>query len=96
MDLPATESDFPGARGYLNTASIGLPPATAVSALSAALDDWAAGRATAPGYDPTVARGRELWARIHGVDPAHVAVGPQVSYFTGIVAASLMTTSTRS
>lgn len=85
--VPAT--DFPGARGYLNTASIGLPPAVAVEAMRAAVDDWVAGRATAPGYDPVVERGRAAWARLHGVDPAHVAIGPQVSYFTGIVAASL-------
>ena len=82
-------ADFPGARGYLNTASIGLPPAVAVDALRAATDEWAAGRATAPGYDPVVARGRAAWARLHGVDPARVAIGPQVSYFTGLVAASL-------
>ena len=89
MDVTATQADFPGARGYLNTASIGLPPAVAVDAMRAAIDDWVAGDATAPGYDPIVARGRELWARIHGVDPAHVTTGPQVSYFTGLVAASL-------
>ena len=81
--------DFPGASGYLNTASIGLPPAVAVDALRGALDDWVAGDATAPGYDPVVARGRAAWARLHGVDPTCVAIGPQVSYFTGLVAASL-------
>jgi selenocysteine lyase/cysteine desulfurase len=89
MDLPPTDADFPGARGYLNTASIGLPPAAAVDALRAALDEWVAGVATAPGYDPVVARCRDAWARIHAVDAAHVAIGPQVSYFTGLVAASL-------
>jgi selenocysteine lyase/cysteine desulfurase len=82
-------ADFPGARGYLNTASIGLPPAVAVDALRAATDEWVAGRATAPGYDPVVARGKAAWGRLHRVDPAHVASGPQVSYFTGLVAASL-------
>src|SRR5215218_10091171 len=45
------DRDFPGASGYLNTASIGLPPAPAAEAMHAAIDDWAAGRATAPGYD---------------------------------------------
>ena len=85
--VPAT--DFPGARGYLNTASIGLPPATAVEALRVATEEWSAGRATAPGNDAVVERGRAAWARLHGVDPAQVAIGPQVSYFTGIVAASL-------
>src|SRR4051812_24464319 len=82
-------SDFPGAARYLNTASIGLPPATAVAAMRAELDDWVAGRSRAPVYDAVVARARATWARLHGVDPAHVAIGPQVSYFAGLVAASL-------
>jgi selenocysteine lyase/cysteine desulfurase len=81
--------DFPGAAGYLNTASIGLPPAPTVRKMQKALDDWAAGRATAPGYDPYVAGAREAWSRMHGVDPADVAIGPQVSYFAGLVAQSL-------
>lgn len=82
-------SDFPGAAGYLNTASIGLPPAQAVAAMRVELDDWVAGRSRAPAYDAVVARARATWARLHGTDPAHVAIGPQVSYFAGLVAASL-------
>jgi selenocysteine lyase/cysteine desulfurase len=81
--------DFLGATGYLNTASIGLPPAPALKAMQVAVGDWANGLATAPGYDVYVARSREVWARMHGVDPAHVAIGPQVSYFVGLVAESL-------
>jgi selenocysteine lyase/cysteine desulfurase len=81
--------DFPGAAGYLNTASIGMPPAPAIKAMQAAVGEWATGRATAPGYDVYVARSREVWARLHGVDPALVAIGPQVSYFAGLVAQAL-------
>ena len=81
--------DFPGASGYLNTASIGLPPAPVTAAMHEAVEDWAAGDATAPGYDIYVARAREVWARLHGADPADVAIGPQVSYFAGLVAQSL-------
>src|SRR5215211_5313258 len=83
------DRDFPGASGYLNTASIGLPPAPAVEAMHAAVDDWAAGRATAPGYDVYVARARESFARMHGVDAAQVSTGPQVSYFAGLIAHAL-------
>ena len=36
--------DFPGATGYLNTASIGLPPSSVAEAMHTAVDDWAAGR----------------------------------------------------
>src|SRR5215217_7444579 len=81
--------DFLGATGYLNTASIGLPPAPALKAMQVAVGDWANGLATATGYDVYVARSREVWARMHSVDPAYVAIGPQVSYFVGLVAESL-------
>jgi selenocysteine lyase/cysteine desulfurase len=81
--------DFPGAAGYLNTASIGLPPTVVSEAMHQAVDDWAAGRVQAPDYDVYVDRSRAAWARLHGVDPATVAIGPQVSYFAGLVAAAL-------
>jgi selenocysteine lyase/cysteine desulfurase len=81
--------DFPAAAGYLNTASMGLPPAPAVEAMRAAVEDWAAGRALAPDYDEPVGRARAAWARLHETDPALVAIGPQVSYFAGLVAQSL-------
>ena len=81
--------DFPGAPGYLNTASIGMPPAPAIKAMKEAVGDWATGRATAPGYDVYVTQAREVWARMHGVEPRDVAIGPQVSYFAGLVAQSL-------
>src|SRR5215218_1873358 len=58
------DRDFPGASGYLNTASIGLPPAPAAEAMHAAIDDWAAGRATAPGYD-VLRRTRPRVVRAH-------------------------------
>jgi selenocysteine lyase/cysteine desulfurase len=81
--------DFINAAGYLNTASIGLPPAPVIKAMHTAVGDWARGDATAPGYDVYVERSREVWAGMHGVDPANVAIGPQVSYFAGLVAQSL-------
>jgi len=81
--------DFINATGYLNTASIGLPPAPALKAMQTAVGEWGRGDATAPGYDVYVASSRAVWAAMHGVDPAHVAIGPQVSYFAGLVAHSL-------
>ena len=85
----AAPEDFPHAAGYLNTASMGLPPAAVVDAMRAAVEDWAAGRALAPDYDEPVGRARRAWARLHGIDPGRVAIGPQVSYFAGLVAQSL-------
>ena len=81
--------DFAGGAGYLNTASLGIPPANALAELAAATDDWAHGRTQAPEYDAWVDRARVAWARLRGIDAANVAIGPQVSYFMGIVARSL-------
>jgi selenocysteine lyase/cysteine desulfurase len=80
---------FPGARGYLDSATIGLPPANAVTAMLDAIDDWRSGRAFAPGYDDHVARARSAFARIVGVPDEDVATGSQASAFAGVVAASL-------
>src|SRR5829696_1394850 len=80
---------FPAARGYLDSATIGLPPATAVAELEAALEEWRTGRADAPGYDAWVERGRAAFARLVDVHRKLVAIGGQVSAFSGVVAASL-------
>jgi selenocysteine lyase/cysteine desulfurase len=87
--LPPSEVEFPGARGYLNTTSLGLPPASAVAALHAAVDEWAAGRAAPPDYDHVVRRSREAFARLTAVPVEHVAVAGQVSTVVGLVAAWL-------
>jgi selenocysteine lyase/cysteine desulfurase len=82
-------ADFDTERGYLNTASVGIPPRVAVDAMRDALGDWAAGRVQPPEYDRWVERGRAAFARLHGTDAERVAIGPQVSYFIGTVAAGL-------
>jgi selenocysteine lyase/cysteine desulfurase len=82
-------SDFAAAPGYLNTASIGIPPASAVAALERAVADWSRGLTQPPEYDPFVQRSREAFARMAGVPAAWVAVSPQVSYFVGLVADAL-------
>jgi selenocysteine lyase/cysteine desulfurase len=75
--------------GYLNTASVGIPPRDAREAFAAATADWAAGRVQPPEYDPFVDEARAVFARLLGVGAESVAVGPQLSVFTGMVAASL-------
>jgi selenocysteine lyase/cysteine desulfurase len=81
--------EFEPPPGYLNTASIGIPPRAAVAALQEAVADWAAGRARPPDYDPFVDTARATFARLVGVEKSDVAVGTQVSTFTAMVAASL-------
>jgi selenocysteine lyase/cysteine desulfurase len=82
-------AQFPKASGYLNTASLGLPPQVAVDEMSAALAEWQAGAATAPGYDRYVAASRESFARLVGVPPEQVAVGAQVSALVALAATVL-------
>jgi len=88
MDMRVREQ-FPGARGYLNTASLGLPPRVTVDAMTAALADWGAGTAIAPGYDHFVQEARAAFATMVHTDESNVAVGAQVSALVGLAATIL-------
>lgn len=85
-DLQAAFDRVPG---YLNTASMGLPPRAAVEAMSADLRAWQQGRRGPTDYDEPVAAARAAYARLVGVDPTSVAVGAQVSAMLAPVAASV-------
>lgn len=74
---------------FLNTATLGLPPRRTVTAMQAAVAEWAAGRAVSVAYDIPVAAARRSYAALVGVDPDLVAVGGNVSVFAGLIAASL-------
>ncbi len=84
-----TRADFEADGVYLDTASMGLPPRSTWEALHAEIDRWRRGAVRPPDFDHHVGSARELYARFVGVDPSWVAAGPQVSVFTGVVAASL-------
>jgi selenocysteine lyase/cysteine desulfurase len=75
--------------GYLNTASIGVPPVAVADAVDEAVTRWRTGQARAPEFDEHVAAARTAWARLAGVDSANVATGASVSQLVGLVAASL-------
>ncbi|MDX6356545.1 MAG: hypothetical protein QOF98_3448, partial [Streptomyces sp.] len=77
------------APGYLNTATLGLPPARTVAAMRAALDPWAAGRPDVAGYEAAVAAGRAAYARIAGVPLERVALASTVAGAVGLIAAHL-------
>ncbi len=74
---------------YLDTATMGLPPLTAVEALRVDLAAWQHGEVRAAGYDAVIERARRAFARLSSVDPSWVAIGSQVSPLVGTVAASL-------
>jgi selenocysteine lyase/cysteine desulfurase len=80
---------FANARGYLNTASSGLPPDTAWDRFTAAAEGWRTGTAQPQDYDATISAARAAWARLMHVPESWVAIGPQVSPLLGFVAASL-------
>jgi len=84
MIAAEVRAQFPGASGYLNTASLGLPPQVTVEAMNAALSEWQSGAATAPGYDRYVDESRAAFAGMVGVPAAQVAVGAQVSALVGM------------
>jgi selenocysteine lyase/cysteine desulfurase len=75
--------------GYLNTASVGVPPAPVADAMERAVREWRTGSATAPSYDDPTDRARAAWARLVGVPADRVAIGAAVSPLVGLVAAAV-------
>jgi selenocysteine lyase/cysteine desulfurase len=86
---PAVAAAFPAARGYLDSATCGLPPASGLAGLQAHVATWAAGDGSLEAFHAPVERSRELFARLAAVPVQQVAVGAQVSVAVGMVAASL-------
>lgn len=92
VDLPSTPltgGDFPGRRGFLNTATLGLPCAGTLSALDVALAQWSAGTGGPGAWDGPVGRARALFAGLVGVPAGWVSVASHVSAVIGTLAASL-------
>jgi selenocysteine lyase/cysteine desulfurase len=88
--VPSTaHKEFSPEGTYLNTATYGLPPRRALEAMAEATGEWRHGRTGFDGWDRSVGRARAAFARLAGVPAANVAIGPQVSVFVGMVAASL-------
>lgn len=87
--LTAAIAEFGDPRGYLAAASIGLPPRTAVDALTADLAAWAAADRDPQGYDAVIARARESYATLVGVAVQRVAQGSQTSVLTSLIAAAV-------
>ena len=75
--------------GYLNTASVGVPPTFVADAMTEAIALWRTGSVQPPDYDKHVALARESWARLVGVPPSTVASGASVSQLIALVAAGL-------
>ncbi len=81
------EFDVPD--GYLNTASVGVPPAPVADAVATAVDDWRTGRGRPPDFDEPTTLARRAYADLVGVPSARVAIGGAVSALVGLLAASV-------
>ena len=89
LSVEAAQEEFDPAGVYLNTASIGLPPRSAIEAVNEAMETWRTGRAEAAAYDDLIDRGRRQFASLISTTPDRVAIGNQVSTFTALVASAL-------
>jgi selenocysteine lyase/cysteine desulfurase len=89
MHLEQARAEFAPTVTYLNTATMGLPPRSALEALQRTLDQWRDGVLDAPAFDATVARARRLFASLVAVPDSSVAIGHQASPFVGLVAATV-------
>lgn len=82
-------STFDVPLGYLNTASIGVPPAHTASVVADAVRRWTTG-ADGPGaVDEQVGTAREAFGRLVGVPSERVASGASASQLVALVAAGL-------
>ncbi|MFF0144886.1 selenocysteine lyase/cysteine desulfurase [Amycolatopsis sulphurea] len=89
--MPAFGAEFAVPAGYLNTPSIGVPPAPVADAVERAVARWRTGQDTPGGFDEAVARSRQGFARLAGVPADRVAVGASVSQLVACVAGGLAT-----
>lgn len=87
--LAAASGSFPGRRGYLDSATYGLPSQGTVEALNGHVAEWLAGEGSLSGWDVAVSESRRLAAGLLGALVSRTAVGSQVSVAVGAVAASL-------
>lgn len=74
---------------YLDSATYGLCPQSALAAFQRVTHDWATGVYCPTECDAVIERSRGAFARIHGVAVGDVAIGHQVSELVAPVAASL-------
>ncbi|MBF6131500.1 aminotransferase class V-fold PLP-dependent enzyme [Nocardia otitidiscaviarum] len=86
---PSVREAFAPAVTYLNAASYGLMPITAVDAAGAAERERMRGEFDIPAVDAVAASCRASFARLTGMRADQVALGSQVSQLVGLVAASL-------
>ena len=86
--LAPSEYEAEAVRGYLDTATYGLPPRRVLAAFEDAIAGWRERRDWFL-WEDDAERCRELFAGLVGAAPANVALTTAVSVSAGVVAASL-------
>lgn len=90
LDLVESAAEFwAPVPGYLNAATLGLPPRTVIEAMQQALVSWQAGEGCPVAYGEAAERARAQYAALVGVPATAVAIGSQTSVHVGTVATSL-------
>lgn len=89
MDVAEAREQFSPSGSYLNTASIGLPPASTVEAVQQTVRHWSRGELHADEFDGILTACRERYARLARVPASEVALGSQASQLLGLIAANL-------
>lgn len=75
-----------GDLAYLNSASMGVPPASGVAALRGEIEKWGAGRGDFDGWERRAEGARERVAPLFGREPRDVALLPSYSLAASVVA----------
>ncbi|MGD9991124.1 aminotransferase class V-fold PLP-dependent enzyme [Pseudonocardia sp.] len=75
--------------GYLNSASVGIPPVRVTEAVLESVRRWGSGRYSPPEFDAPVATARAAFADLVGVGADRVAIGAAVSQLLGPIAAAV-------
>lgn len=85
----SVQNEFAAGPGYLNTASVGIPPRVAVEAVRTRLTEWEEGRCDPVSFDADIERARDSYAQIVGTNIEAVGIVGQASVVSGLVASSL-------
>ncbi|MEV4478137.1 aminotransferase class V-fold PLP-dependent enzyme [Micromonospora coxensis] len=91
MELEQAQKLWQPEPGWLNTASYGLPPEPAWTAVQEAMADWRVGRTSWEAWGEAAERSRAAFAGLVGVPVTDVVIGSVVSQLLAPVAAALPT-----
>lgn len=84
--LDDARREFPTGSGYLDAATMGIPPLRAIEALGEDLVLWGSGRRDAAHYGAIVERARAAYAHLVGAPVDEVSIGAQTSVMAAVVA----------